>query len=211
MAAMHVLYIEANSIMHGAGHHSSDDGHQTQRETAEGDGEACESACQGKDQMNFDQRDLDAIREIAGEPDLFRLLVHSLCPSIFGHEMVKAGLLLALFGGRRRYNQFDGSDGSSSVRIRGDSHVLIVGDPGLGKSQMLSAVVQTAPRGVYVCSNTTTSSGLTVTLTKEAGSNEFSLEAGALVLGDQVPIILFFLHKRSRSLNRIDYCRVVVV
>lgn len=50
---------------------------------------------------------------------------------------------------------------------------------------MLSSVVKAAPRGVYVCSNTATSSGLTVTLTREQGSGEFAMEAGALVLGDQ--------------------------
>lgn len=42
-----------------------------------------------------------------------------------------------------------------------------------------------APRGVYVCGNTTTSSGLTVTLSKDSSSGDFALEAGALVLGDQ--------------------------
>lgn len=60
----------------------------------------------------------------------------------------------------------------------------MVGDPGLGKSQMLTSCSAVAPRGVFVTGNTTTSSGLTVTLVKEAG-NDFSLEAGALVLADQ--------------------------
>ena len=69
--------------------------------------------------------------------------------------------------------------------IRSDCHVLIVGDPGLGKSQMLSAACQVAPRGVYVCGNTTTTSGLTVTLSKDPNTGDTALEAGALVLGDQ--------------------------
>lgn len=51
--------------------------------------------------------------------------------------------------------------------------------------QMLQAASSIAPRGVYVCGNTTTMSGLTVTLVKEGGTGEYSLEAGALVLGDQ--------------------------
>ncbi len=62
--------------------------------------------------------------------------------------------------------------------------ILIVGDPGLGKSQMLNSCAGVAPRGVFVTGNTTTSSGLTVTLSKEAGG-DFALEAGALVLADQ--------------------------
>jgi DNA helicase MCM8 len=91
----------------------------------------------------------------------------------FKTSITLAGLLLALFGGRQRY-----LDATKNVSIRGDSHVLVVGDPGLGKSQMLTAVANTAPRGVYVCSNTSTSSGLTVTLSRESGTGEFTLEAG---------------------------------
>lgn len=51
--------------------------------------------------------------------------------------------------------------------------------------QMLQAAANITPRGVYVCGNTTTTSGLTVTLTKEGGSGDYALEAGALVLADQ--------------------------
>ena len=62
--------------------------------------------------------------------------------------------------------------------------ILVVGDPGLGKSQMLLACASVAARGVFVTATGVTTSGLTVTLTREAG-NEFVLEAGALVLADQ--------------------------
>lgn len=68
---------------------------------------------------------------------LFRFLVHSLCPMIYGNEIVKAGLLLALFGGTA----------STDSKSRFQSHVLMVGDPGLGKSQMLQACTNVAPRG----------------------------------------------------------------
>ena len=66
------------------------------------------------------------------------------------------------------------------IPVRGDPHILVVGDPGLGKSQMLHAVSAVCPRGVYVCGNTTTTAGLTVTLHKETGG-DYALEAGALV------------------------------
>ncbi|KAJ2696874.1 DNA replication licensing factor mcm8 [Coemansia sp. IMI 209128] len=133
-----------------------------------------------KDGIHFTQKDYQFIREVFNEPKLFRLLVNSFCPGIYGHELVKAGIMLALFGARKR----DASE-RGSLSIRSDSHVLIVGDPGLGKSQMLTAVGQIAPRGVYVCGTSgVSSSGLTVTLVKEAGSGDFALEAGALVLSD---------------------------
>lgn len=60
----------------------------------------------------------------------------------------------------------------------------MVGDPGLGKSQMLKSCANLSPRGVYICGNVSTTSGLTVTMTREAGG-EFSLEAGALMMADQ--------------------------
>lgn len=99
-------------------------------------------------------------------------MVQSLCPQIYGHERVKAGLLLALFGGTK------------SELGRAESHVLVVGDPGLGKSQMLQACTNVTPRGVYVCGNTSTGSGLTVTMVRKV-AGEFSLEAGALMLANQ--------------------------
>ncbi|KAI9293941.1 MCM-domain-containing protein [Neoconidiobolus thromboides FSU 785] len=134
-----------------------------------------------KDLTEFSDKDLEFIDEVFNEPDLFKLIVSSFCPQIIGHELVKFGILLSLFGGRKRYSQEN-----ASFSIRGDPHVLIVGDPGLGKSQLLSAATRLAPRSVYVCgSSGVSSSGLTVSVVKESGSSDFALEAGALVLGDQ--------------------------
>ncbi len=112
----------------------------------------------------------------------FDLLVHSLCPSIIGHHSVKAGILLCLLGGTPTTMQQQQQDRGSS--IRSNSHILIVGDPGMGKSQMLNAATQLAARSVYVGGNTASTTGLTVTLTKEEGG-ETGIEAGALVLADQ--------------------------
>lgn len=132
--------------------------------------------CQNQSSMSneISLKDHLAIQNLYKEPNLFALLVHSLCPSIYGHEIVKAGLILSLFGGNVKRTQ-----------LRDDIHILLIGDPGLGKSQMLQACARISTKGVYICGNSSTSSGLTVTLTKEAGSNDFALEPGALVLADQ--------------------------
>eukprot|EP00049_Salpingoeca_infusionum_P023208 m.10918 g.10918 ORF g.10918 m.10918 type:complete len:726 (+) comp5632_c0_seq2:200-2377(+) len=130
-------------------------------------------------QMEHTQRDLYAIQRIHAEENTFRSIVHSFCPMIYGQELVKAGLVLALFGGCAKYPAGDGA-----APLRGDPHILVVGDPGLGKSQMLQALGNIAPRGVYVCGNTTTTAGLTVSLHKDSGG-DYALEAGALVLADQ--------------------------
>ncbi|CAN8203071.1 unnamed protein product [Coccothraustes coccothraustes] len=161
---MFLLYIEANSVSNSKGQKLKNFDDETFQRSF----------------MEFSLKDLYAIQEIQAEENLFRLIVNSLCPAIYGHEIVKAGLALALFGGCQKF-----VDDKNRIPVRGDPHVLVVGDPGLGKSQMLQAVCNIAPRGVYVCGNTSTSSGLTVTLSRDGTSGDFALEAGALVLGDQ--------------------------
>jgi DNA helicase MCM8 len=108
----------------------------------------------------------------------FDLLVHSLCPDIFGHEISKAGLLLTLFGGTPV--EVESLDPNAT---RSNIHILIVGDPGMGKSMMLRRVSEVADRSVFVGGNTSTTSGLTVSVVREG--SDTTLEAGALVLADQ--------------------------
>ena len=122
----------------------------------------------------------------------FDLLVRSLCPSIIGHDLVKAGLLLGLLGGTPAGSGGPGGGGGTGTgggtgdgtTIRSNVHVLIVGDPGMGKSQMLLATNQVVARSVYVGGNSASATGLTVSISKEAGG-EVGIEAGALVLADQ--------------------------
>lgn len=132
------------------------------------------------DLVQFSLRDLYGIYHIANHPNTFGMLCYSICPSIYGHELVKAGLVLSLFGGVQKI-----IDPRSKSSVRGDIHVIIVGDPGLGKSQLLKSVSNILPRGVYVCGSYASTSGLTVSVKKESGSHDYALEAGALVLSDQ--------------------------
>ena len=130
------------------------------------------------------KRIMQLIADTQGRP--FKWLVHSLCPTIYGHELVKVGLLLTLFGGSA---EDDSAAKQTSDLLAGgrrcNPHILLVGDPQLGKSQLLQAVNNCSPRGVMLSGGVSTASGLTVTLIKEATSDsEYSLEAGALVLGD---------------------------
>lgn len=114
------------------------------------------------------------------------MLVKSACPSIYGNDIVKAGLILSLFGGtdywlKAKGNDFgdigmqdgdeDENDDYNAV-MRPDIHLLMIGDPGLGKSQMLKHIINIAPRGVYVCGSSTTNAGLTATLVWDSGTGE---------------------------------------
>ncbi|VEU39959.1 unnamed protein product [Pseudo-nitzschia multistriata] len=152
---------------------------------------SADSAQEGGSQVTYTQQQLQQITQLCHADHRclgmverrafpFDLLVRSLCPSIIGHHAVKAGILLCLLGGTPSVSeQIDRGN-----TIRSNSHILIVGDPGMGKSQMLLASTQLASRSVYVGGNTASTTGLTVTLTKEEGG-ETGIEAGALVLADQ--------------------------
>ncbi|GFZ11107.1 minichromosome maintenance 8 [Actinidia rufa] len=91
-----------------------------------------------------------------------------------------AGITLALFGGVRKHSM-----DQNKVPVRGDIHVIIVGDPGLGKSQLLQAAAAVSPRGIYVCGNATTNAGLTVAVVKDPMTSDYAFEAGAMVLADR--------------------------
>ncbi|CBZ23390.1 minichromosome maintenance protein-like protein [Leishmania mexicana MHOM/GT/2001/U1103] len=113
--------------------------------------------------------------EVARHPQWFARLTASVAPSIFGMELVKQALLLSIVGGNRDKN---GGETRSSI------HVLLLGDPGLGKSQLLRAACAVAPRSSFVCAHTSSSCGLTMTLTRDPVSGETTFEAGAVVHGD---------------------------
>lgn len=137
----------------------------------------------------FSEDDLKIIGALSETSNLFPLLVKSFCPAIYGHELVKAGVLLSIVGGSvletDSENVSTGNTGKYRTSLRPDCHMLLIGDPGLGKSQLLKFVTCIAPRGVYICGNATSTAGLTVTVQKDAQSGESSMEAGALVLSDQ--------------------------
>lgn len=117
------------------------------------------------------------IKELARAPDVSERIVHSLAPSIYGHDEVKEALALQLFGGTPNKSLPEGG------RIRSDIHVLLVGDPGSAKTRFLQYVTELAPKGIYVSGKSVTGAGLTAAAEKdELGEGGWTLKAGALVL-----------------------------
>ena len=124
---------------------------------------------------------------------MFDGIVSSHAPSIYGMREVKEAIALQLFGGVSKVLP----DG---VRLRGDIHVLLVGDPSLAKSQSLSLryVAQIAPRGVYASGTDASGAGLTAAVVKDNwGGGQWSLEAGAISLADQGHLMLDELEKMN--------------
>jgi len=110
--------------------------------------------------------------------NLYDKLSESIAPAICGHEDVKKAILLQLVGGVTE------SFGEDKLKIRGDIHVLLMGDPGVAKSQLLRQVCSIAPRAHYTTGKGASGVGLTASVTKDAITGEFTLEGGAIVLAD---------------------------
>ncbi|MCW7075653.1 MAG: minichromosome maintenance protein MCM [Candidatus Methanospirare jalkutatii] len=131
------------------------------------------------EEIEISDEDERSIKELASQPDIYEKLRESIAPFIYGYDEIKEALLLQLFGGVPK----ELPDGT---RIRGDIHILLVGDPGVAKSQMLSHIVELAPRGIYTGGKSSTGAGLTaVAVRDEFGEGRWTLEAGALVLADK--------------------------
>ncbi len=122
--------------------------------------------------------DEEKILEISRRPDVRELIIRSIAPSIYGYGEVKEAVACLLFGGR----EIVYPDG---VRVRGDVNILLVGDPGTAKSQLLKFVAKIAPRAVYTTGKGSSAAGLTAAVVRDKLTGEFYLEAGALVLADR--------------------------
>ena len=117
------------------------------------------------------------IKEIARSEDVYDLLTRSIAPSIFGMERIKESLMLQLFGGEAQVNE----DGT----LRGDIHILLMGDPGVAKSQLLHYMSTISPRGRFASGQSASAAGLTAAAVQDAAADgRWTLEAGALVLAD---------------------------
>ncbi|MEM0131561.1 MAG: minichromosome maintenance protein MCM [Saccharolobus sp.] len=128
------------------------------------------------DEVVIEEDDEKKIKELAKDPWIRERIIASIAPSIHGHLEIKEALALALFGGVTKVQP--------DMRIRGDIHVLIIGDPGTAKSQMLQFISRVAPRAVYTTGKGSTAAGLTAAVVREKGTGDYYLEAGALVLAD---------------------------
>lgn len=129
------------------------------------------------ERIEISNEDEKRIFALANKSNSYDILISSYAPHIYGHEVIKEVILLLIVGSVTKILD----DGSAR---RGDINVLLVGDPGTAKSEMLKFAAKIAPRGLYTSGRGTTAAGLTAAVIRDK-SGIMMLEAGAVVLGDQ--------------------------
>ena len=142
------------------------------------------------DEVEIREEDEEEIKQLAAlpwilnpdtnipEPGVFSKIAGSIAPSIFGITHVKRAIALQMFSGIPK----ELPDGS---RIRGDIHVLMIGDPGIAKSQLIKYVTKLVPRSVYISGKSASAAGLTASAVKDEFDGRWTLEAGAFVMADK--------------------------
>lgn len=126
--------------------------------------------------MNLTEREITEIKEFAERSDFFEAIAKNIAPDIHGMTFSKKAIALQLVGNGRLEKKY-------STR-RGDPHVLLVGDPGIGKTEMLEYAARLSPRGVMTSGAASTKAGLTASTIQDKDGG-FVIEAGAMVLADQ--------------------------
>ncbi len=127
-------------------------------------------------EIHLTEDDIRKVKEISKSPTIVQDIAYSIAPSIYGFESVKTALALQQVGG----TQIHAGDGTTK---RGDIHILLIGDPGTAKSQMLKSAYEISSRGIITSGKSASAAGLTASAARQA-DGRWTVEAGALVLAD---------------------------
>ena len=128
----------------------------------------------------INEDDVAEIIELSSRDDIFELLTNSLAPEVYGYDLIKQGLILQLFeGGRPKGDAF-----KTNQMDRWTIHILLIGDPGIGKSQLIQSVNKRAPKVINIAGTNTSQAGLTISTVKDELTGTWTMEAGAVVLAD---------------------------
>ncbi|RKF82029.1 DNA replication licensing factor mcm5 [Golovinomyces cichoracearum] len=125
----------------------------------------------------FSEEEEQEFLELSRRPDLYTLFANCIAPSIYGNQDIKKAITCLLFGGSKKILP----DG---MRLRGDINVLLLGDPGTAKSQLLKFVEKVSPIAIYTSGKGSSAAGLTASVQRDNNTREFYLEGGAMVLAD---------------------------
>ncbi|KAI5751579.1 hypothetical protein M8J77_008861 [Diaphorina citri] len=134
---------------------------------------------QDEKEHKFPPERVELLKSLSRKPDIYERLTSAICPSIYGYEDVKKGIMLQMFGGTKKTFVSSGRD-----NFRAEINILLCGDPGTSKSQLLSYVYDLVPRSQYTSGKGSSAVGLTAYITKDPETRQMVLQTGALVLAD---------------------------
>ncbi|KAH9482511.1 DNA replication licensing factor mcm6 [Psilocybe cubensis] len=127
--------------------------------------------------QSLTEPEFEELKSMIDSDHIYSRLVESIAPTVYGHEIVKKGLLLQLMGGVHKQTP-------EGMHLRGDINICIVGDPSTSKSQFLKYICSFLPRAVYTSGKASSAAGLTAAVVKDEETGDFTIEAGALMLAD---------------------------
>uniref|UniRef100_A0A1Y1KIS5 DNA replication licensing factor MCM4 n=2 Tax=Photinus pyralis TaxID=7054 RepID=A0A1Y1KIS5_PHOPY len=127
----------------------------------------------------FPPERIELLQILSQKPDVYDRLAHALAPSVYGNDDIKKGILLQLFGGTKKSFALAGR-----TNFRAEINILMCGDPGTSKSQLLQYVYNLVPRSQYTSGKGSSAVGLTAFVTKDSDTKQLVLQTGALVLAD---------------------------
>jgi DNA replication licensing factor MCM6 len=148
-----------------------------QNASLESDGPDSDDKAQSAYLATLSPAEINDLREMVHKPNIFMRLVDSIAPMVYGHQVIKKGLLLQLLSGVHKVTP-------EGMQLRGDLNICIVGDPSTSKSQFLKYICSFLPRAVYTSGKASSAAGLTAAVVKDEETGEFTIEAGALMLAD---------------------------
>ncbi|KAF2970387.1 hypothetical protein GQX73_g3225 [Xylaria multiplex] len=123
----------------------------------------------------FSEEEEQEFLELSRRPDLYNVMADCIAPSIYGNRDIKKAILCLLLGGSKKILP----DG---MKLRGDINVLLLGDPGTAKSQLLKFVEKAAPISIYTSGKGSSAAGLTASVQRDQSTREFYLEGGGYAI-----------------------------
>jgi len=143
-------------------------------------------------QLEITNDDIEKIKELSKSSEILEKFAECIAPTIYGYAKIKQALVLQLFGGVKKTR----GDSTSS---RGDIHILMVGDPGTGKSQMLKNIAAISPKAVFAIGTATSGAGLTAAVMKDEFLAGWTLEAGSIVLANNGLLCIDEIDKMNKD------------
>ena len=130
-----------------------------------------------KGAQTFTEEEIQEFEEMSRLPDIYERFARCIAPSIYGNADIKKAVACLLMGGSKKVLP----DG---MKLRGDINVLLLGDPGTAKSQLLKFTEKVSPIAIYTSGKGSSAAGLTASVQRDTQTREFYLEGGAMVLAD---------------------------